>query len=214
MTDPTPITVSVDPSEPDEETIDRVVRVLVSGELIGYPTDTLYGLGADPTQPKAVERLFRAKGRPADLAVPLIAADREQVERHAGALTPLGHRLADRFWPGPMTLILTAAPGLSRRLLAGGDTVAVRVPDHRVARALARALGHPLTATSANRSGQPALLTAAEVVAALGEDVRLVVDAGPTVGTLPSTIVDVRNASPVLVRRGMIPWDRVVTLTN
>ena len=214
MSDPTPIQLSLDPSTPDEATIDQAVRVLIGGHLIGYPTDTLYGLGADPRRPDAVERLFAAKGRPAELAVPLIAADLEQVERHAGVLTPLGRRIADEFWPGPITLVLTATSTLSRRLLGGGDSVAVRVPDHEVARALARRLGHPVTATSANRSGQPAPSTAEETVAALGTAVDLVVDAGATTGGAPSTIVDVRAETPVLVRPGMIPWDRVVTLKN
>ena len=214
MSDPKPIRLSVDPGVPDEAVIETAVRVLVAGELVAYPTDTLYGLGIDPTQPDAVERLFQAKGRPRELAVPLIAADTEQVEQHAGSLTPLAHRLAEQFWPGPMTLVVTAVPSLSRRLLAGGDTVAVRVPDHLVARALARRLGRPLTATSANRSGESAPSTAAATVAGLGSLVSLVVDAGPTPGAEPSTIVDVRTDTPVLLRSGIIPWDRVVTLKN
>lgn len=194
----------------DPTLIQSAVRVLRRGELVAYPTDTLYGLGADPRRPDAVERLFRAKGRPAEMAAPIIAGDVEQVERHAGRLTPLARRLARRFWPGPLTLVIAAAPALSRRLLGGGDTVAVRVPDHTGARALASQLGAPVTATSANRSGGPAPTTAAEVVAALGPDVSLVLDGGPAPATAPSTIIDARGRAPVLVRRGVVAWDRVL----
>lgn len=194
----------------DPTLIRSAVRALRSGRLVAYPTDTLYGLGADPRRPDAVERLFRAKGRPAEMAAPIIAGDVEQVERHAGRLTPLARRLARRFWPGPLTLVIAAAPALSRRLLGGGDTVAVRVPDHPVARTLALQLGCPVTATSANRSGAPPPTTASAVVAALGPGVALVLDDGPSASPAPSTIVDARGETPVLVRRGAVAWDRVL----
>lgn len=214
MPDPTPIWLSVDPADGDERLLAPAVRALEAGELVVYPTDTLYGLGVDPAQGKAVDRLFQAKGRPDQLAIPLIAADVEQVDREVGVLTPLGRRLADRFWPGPVTLVVDASPRLSRRLLGGGATVAVRVPDHAVARRLARLLGRPLTATSANRSGEPAATTASAAAAAMGSWASVVIDAGPAPTTEPSTIVDVRTNTPVLIRGGVIPWERVVTLKN
>ena len=154
----------------------------MAGDLVIYPTDTLYGLGADPTQERAVERVFEVKGRPEVLAVPVIAADVSQVDQQVGLLTPLARRVAERFWPGPVTLVLEARPSVSRRLLGGRDSVAVRVPDHPVARALARLLGRPVTATSVNRSGQPAATTAAEAKAAIGDQVRVIVDGGAASG--------------------------------
>ena len=210
MPDPTALILPVDRLAPDPDTVRRAVALLAQGEIVAYPTDTLYGLAVDPRRPDAVERLFRAKGRPAEMAVPLIAADPEQVARRAGRLTPLARTLAERFWPGPLTLVVDAAPVLNSRLLAGGRTVAVRVPDSAVARALARELGHPLTATSANRSGSPPATSAAAVVGAIGRDLACVLDAGPAESTSPSTIVDVRGAAPVLLRPGAVAWDRVL----
>lgn len=188
----------------------RAARLLADGRLVAYPTDTLYGLAVDPRRADAVERLFRAKGRPAAMAVPLIAASMEQVARDAGRLTPLARALAQRFWPGPLTLVVAASAALSPRLLGGGATVAVRVPDHAVARALAAALGHPVTATSANRSGAPPATTAAAAAEAVGRDLACVLDAGPSDGTSPSTIVDARGTAPLLLRPGAVEWDHVL----
>ena len=210
MPDPTAKILPVDPLAPAAETLSRAAQLLADGRLVAFPTDTLYGLAVDPRRPDAVERLYRAKGRPAAMAVPLIAADLEQVVRDAGRLTPLASTLAERFWPGPLTLVVDAAAALNDRLLAGGRTVAVRVPDHAVARALAAALGHPVTATSANRSGAAPATTAAEAAAAFGRDLACVLDAGPSPGASPSTIVDVRDDAPVLLRSGAVSWDRVL----
>ena len=211
-TTPAPEIVPVDRLAPDPGAVRRAARLLAGGGLVAYPTDTLYGLAVDPRRADAVERLFRAKGRPADMAVPLIAADPEQAARAAGRLTPLARALAERFWPGPLTLVVAASPALNPRLLAGGATVAVRVPDHAVARALAAALGHPLTATSANRSGAPPATTAAAAAEAVGADLACVLDAGPADVTTPSTIVDARGPAPVLLRPGAVPWDHVLGL--
>ena len=210
MSHPTPIRISVDRLSPALDAVEEAVRALRGGQLVAYPTDTLYGLAADPRLASAVKRLFQAKRRPLEAAVPLIGADLEQVEAYAGPLTPLGRRLADQFWPGPLTLIIAAAPALDRRLLAGGESVAVRVPDHAVARALAERLDHPVTATSANRTGEPAPMNAAEAATALGSAIALVLDAGPTEGSVPSTIIDARGDEPVLIRAGVVTWDRVV----
>ena len=210
MSDATTITVPVDSELPAEETINQAIRVLKDGGLVAYPTDTVYGLAVDPRLEKAVENLFCAKGRPHNLAIPLIGADVNQVERSLGALTPIGRKLADRFWPGPLTLIVKAVPDLSGRLLGGGDSVAVRVPDHSVARALAFTLGFPVTSTSVNRTGADSAATAGEAVEALGSFLSLVLDSGPSDRAMRSTIVDVRSDSPVLVRNGVVTWDRVV----
>ena len=212
MSHPTSVTLAVDRLAPAANAVRRAVEVLAQGRLVAYPTDTLYGLAVDPRRADAVERLFRAKGRPADMAVPLIAADLEQAARHAGRLTVLARSLAERFWPGPLTLVVDAWPALDARLLAGGRTVAVRVPDHAVARALARELGHPVTATSANRSGSQPATTAAAAVSAVGCDLACVLDAGPAKSTSPSTIVDVRGSSPVLLRHGVVAWERVLAV--
>ncbi len=200
----------VDPANPERFIIQAAVRQLTEGKLLAYPTETLYGLGADPRQSAALERLLRAKGRSAEHGVPLVAGSREQIEAHVGRLPLIGHRLADSFWPGPLTLVIPAYPTLSGLLLGGRNTVAVRVPSHPVARGLADELGHPVTSTSANRSGSSAARTATEAVDALGPELGIVLDGGVTEGGEPSTIVDVQTSMPVLLRAGKVPWDCVL----
>jgi L-threonylcarbamoyladenylate synthase len=200
----------VSPGSPDEAVLHEVVARLRRGAVVAFPTDTLYGLGADPWNRAAIARIFALKGREAAQAIPLVAADRAQVEAAIGPLPPLGRALADAFWPGPLSLVVPAPPEVPRELLGGGSTVAVRVPAHAVARALAARLGRPLTATSANRSQAPPARDADEAERALGADLDGIVDAGPAPGGPPSTLVDVTGEAPRLVRAGAVPWERVV----
>ena len=202
----------IDPRAPDAERLRDVADALAAGAVVAYPTDTLYGLAVDPRNPAAVHRLLALKGRAPDTAVPVIAADLEQVEAQAGRLTALDRRLAERFWPGPLSLVIDAWTSLAPGVVGADGTVAVRVPAHAVARAIARLAGHPITATSANRSGARPPATADDVVAGLGDAVAIVVDAGPTPGGAPSTIVRVREGRMDLVREGAIPWARVLEL--
>ena len=200
----------VDPDAPDPAALRTTARILSTGGVVAFPTDTLYGLAADPRNAAAVDRLVEAKRRPAGLAIPLIASERDQAAAAAAALTPLARRLMDAFWPGPLAIIVAADAALDPRVVGEGGTIAVRVPAHAVARALARAFDYPITATSANRSGCPAPSTAEAARAAFGSDIDAVIDAGPTPGGAPSTIVDVRDAAPRLVREGAVPWGRVL----
>jgi L-threonylcarbamoyladenylate synthase len=183
---------------------------LREGAVIAFPTDTLYGLAADPRLPPAIRKLYRIKGRAVDQAIPLIAASLAQLHACGVVLLPPVIRLARAFWPGPLTVLVPAWPELAPGALAGGATVAVRVPGHEAARALAAALGHPLTSTSANRSGEAPTTDPAVVAAALGGGLDGLVDAGPSPGGPPSTIVDVSSETPRLVRAGAIPWERVL----
>ena len=185
------------------------VAWLKKGGIVAYPTDTFYGLAVDPTSPEAVKGLFELKGRNEAVAVPFIAASRAQVDGWTG-LSVLGARLADQFWPGPLSLLCAAPKSVVPAALGGGDTVAVRVPDHAVARALAYAWGAPITATSANKSGDPPATTA-EQLASLKSPALFIIDAGPTPGGSPSTIVDARGAArPILLREGAIAWGDVL----
>ena len=205
--------LAVDRDAPDPGTMRAAARILAAGGVVAYPTDTLYGLAADPRAPAAVDRLVDAKRRPAGLAIPLIASDPGQAERAAGGFTPLARRLVDAFWPGPLAIVVDASAALDRRVVGAGGTVAVRVPANAVARALAQAFHYPITATSANRSGRPAPATAGGAGAAFGTDIDAVIDAGPTPGGAPSTIVDARGSAPRLVREGAVPWGRVLQST-
>ena len=199
----------IEPGASTGAPIDIAVRALREGGLVIFPTDTFYGLAADPRNTVAVERLFKVKRRSKELALPLVAADTAQVTV-VGTLTPLGRKLAEQFWPGPLTLILDAPSRLDPLVLGRGRSVAVRVPNHAVACALAGAFGYPLTATSANYSGKPAATAANEVFDSFELGVDVLLDAGRTPGGMTSTIVDVRGTAPILVRAGSVPWERVL----
>ena len=203
------ITLATPSDAPDEAVISRAVDALRSGGVVAYPTDTLYGLAVDPRSPDAIEKLFAAKGRDASVAVPLIAASLEQAQ-DAAIFSDRDVRLARAFWPGPLTIVMPARPSISATVLAGGTTVAIRVPSHAVARRLAEAFGFPLTATSANRTGQPPASTGAEVSTAIDVGIDLLIDAGAVAGGLASTIVEIGSSGPRLVRRGAVAWERVL----
>jgi L-threonylcarbamoyladenylate synthase len=202
--------VRVSPTDPEPGALARAADILLSGGLVVFPTDTLYGLAADPRHAGGVARVFHAKGRIAEHALPLIAGDLAQVEALAAALSAATRRLAGRFWPGPLTLVVDAAATMVDAVHGGTGSVAVRVPDQAVARALALRLGFPVVATSANRSGSSASRFAPIAAAALEADVDLVLDSGPTPGGEPSTIVDARGETPMLIRAGAIPFSLVL----
>lgn len=204
------IRVRVDPSAIGPDDMTAAVAALRRGGVVAFPTETFYGLAADPRSPAAIRRIFSLKQRPADQPLPLIAADAEQVAEHVGALTPLGARLASRGWPGALTLIIPASPRLCGDVHLSTGKVAVRVPADEIARRLARQAGHPITSTSANISGEAPPSTPEDVVRVFGDRVDVLIDAGPTPGGLPSTIVDATGDSPVLVRAGVVAWDRVL----
>lgn len=181
---------------------------LRQGLVVAYPTDTVYGLAVDPRNPDAVRRLFALKGRPETSALTLIAADVAQV-REVAHMTAEAERIAARWWPGPLTIVMRAAAVLSPEMLAGGTTVGVRIPDHPVAVALARGFGFCITATSANRSGEPAAASADAVAQALPL-VDVIIDGGHARGGPPSTIVDASREPIALIRAGAVPWERVL----
>ncbi|HUF46601.1 MAG TPA: L-threonylcarbamoyladenylate synthase [Vicinamibacterales bacterium] len=184
------------------------------GGIAALPTETFYGLAVDPQCRAAVAALFELKGRQAQSALPLVAASLEQVEALCGPLPDGARQLARRFWPGPLSLVLDVRidlrAGLAPLVAAGDRSVAIRVPGHEIPRVLAAHVGRPLTATSANRSGE-APARSARALAWLAADSRvLVIDAGDSPGELPSTIIDARVWPPRLVREGAVPWSRVL----
>jgi len=186
------------------------VAVLVRGGIVAYPTDTLYGLAVDPRRHTAVHQLCTLKGRVDGAGLPLIAESLGQVERCLGAMSPLAHRLAQQFWPGPLTLVIEAGSTLAPGVHAGDGSLAVRVPRIELARRLAGGLEHPITATSANRAGETPGATARDVATALGAQLGLVLDVGTPMTGAPSTIVDTREDPPRLLRDGALPWDHVL----
>lgn len=197
-----PITTPVIPAAQ----IETAVSTLLQGQVVVFPTDTVYGMAALATDPNAVAFLFATKNRPPDMALPVMVADIEQVSAIARP-TPLFRTLAQRFWPGPLTLILPKTSVLPDIVTSGRPTVGLRIPDHPLALALLRAVAQPLAVTSANLSGQPPARTATEARAQLAGRVSMIVDGGPAPGGQPSTVLDLTQSPPVILRPGPITWE-------
>jgi len=190
--------------------IRTAAELLRAGRLVAFPTETVYGLGGDATNGRAVAAIFAAKGRPRFNPLIVHLPDLANVVAH-GQLTPLARRLADAFWPGPLTLVLDrkADSKLCDLVSAGLDTVALRIPDHPIAQALLNETGRPLAAPSANRSGALSPTQAEHVEAELGSAVDLILDGGPTAHGLESTVLDARGEAPVLLRPGAVTAETI-----
>ena len=201
--------VFVDREAPQRDAIQEAAKWILRSGLVALPTDTLYGLAADPFSAIAIARVFTVKGRAAERALPLIAAGTSQVTAHLGELSDAARHLAERFWPGPLTLLVPAPVALARDVTGGTGKVGVRVPADAIARAICAEADRPITATSANISGEPATADPDEVERSLGDRLDLLIDAGVTRGGAPSTIVDVTGADVALVRAGAISWDDI-----
>ena len=195
-----------------EAVLKEAVSLLLSGGILAVPTETFYALAVNPFREDTLERLFALKARSPLKAVLLLVSGRDMLSQVAREIPELAGRLMDRFWPGPLTLILPARAGLPGLLTGGTDTIGVRQPRHDATLRLVTALGFPVTGTSANRAGRPPLTRAAEVAAEFGEGVDLILDAGLCPGGLPSTIVDVSGPQPRLVRAGAVAAARLTEI--
>jgi L-threonylcarbamoyladenylate synthase len=202
--------LEVDGAHPAAAVVARCAAALAGGALVIFPTDTLYALGGRALDPAAARRVREVKGRPGGQPLPLVAADREQARGLCASWPGDADRLAAAFWPGPLTLVLPAAPGVPPEVTSGSATVAVRVPALAVTKALCAAAG-PLISTSANRTGARAPLTCAEAVQGVGTAAEIALDAGPG-QPLASTIVDLTGAEPALLRAGAVPWSEVMAV--
>lgn len=194
---PSPLLLRLDPNRPDPAALEQAVAVLKRGGLVVLPTETVYGLAADPRLDDARQRLYEAKGRVKDKPVAFFAADLAQIEQQGARVSERARRLARRFMPGPLTLVLPAGSGYE----------GFRIPDYPVALELVRRLGHVLAVTSANVSGAPPAQTAEEACRALGARVDLALDAGPSPGGVPSTVARVVDDQVEILRPGAIAED-------
>jgi L-threonylcarbamoyladenylate synthase len=184
--------------------LESAVEILKAGGLVAFPTETVYGLGADASNPNAVRRIFAAKGRPAAHPVIVHLASVAPLPRWAREVPPAAGALAERFWPGPLTMILKRAQGVIDDVTGGQDTVGLRVPSHPVAQALLTAFGAGVAAPSANRFGRISPTTAQHVRDELGDRVDLILDGGACQVGIESTIIDLSSGAPVLLRPGRI----------
>ena len=194
----------IDPASPDPRILAVAADLLRAGRLVAFPTETVYGLGANALDASAVERIYHAKGRPAYNPLIVHVAEPALAASVVSEWSDRAQALADRFWPGPLTLVLPKQPHVPDTVTAGLPTVALRVPSHPIAAALLRAAGIPVAAPSANRSTQISPTTAAHVAKSLGDAVDLILDGGPTSVGIESTVVDLTTPIPTLLRPGSI----------
>jgi L-threonylcarbamoyladenylate synthase len=200
--------IKIDPAHP-EIAFFRAREVVRSGGVIAYPTETFYGLGADPGNRAAVRRLFEIKGRPADQPILLLIRSTDEVKEWASEITRSAGALMEKFWPGPLTLVFAAKPGVMREITAGRGTIGLRVPGNPLTLRLLEVLGSALTGTSANISGGRSPQTAEETAAAIGGMVDLILDGGRTTGGRSSTVMDVSQDPPRLIREGAVPLNEI-----
>jgi L-threonylcarbamoyladenylate synthase len=198
---------------PDAQAIAEGAELLRQGRLVVFPTETVYGLGANGLDGKAIERIFAAKGRPADNPVILHVADEGMARTMASDWSEAAHRLTRRFWPGPLTVVVPKSPDVPPQATGGLDTVALRAPDHPVARRLIEAAAVPNSAPSANRSGRPSPTRCRDALGDLGAAVSLYLDGGPTRIGVESTVVSLAGR-PTLLRTGGIPREAIEALVG
>jgi L-threonylcarbamoyladenylate synthase len=187
--------------------IQHAIDVLRNGGIIAFPTDTVYGLAAPIDNEESIDRLYVAKGRNNTKAIALLLGDSDQLDQVATDLSVSARKLAEHFWPGPLTLVVPRHPALPE-ILAPLPTIGVRIPDHPVALALLKAAG-PLAVTSANISGQDNAMTARQVLKQLKDRIHLIIDGGRTPGGVPSTVVDCTTPKPEILRKGPISLKQI-----
>jgi L-threonylcarbamoyladenylate synthase len=196
--------IRINSEHPESDRIDQAVAILKNGGVIAFPTETFYGLGADARNEAAIEKIFGIKGRDFKNPILVVIGDVTHLDAFAADIPEVARKLMDRFWPGPLTIVLRAAPSVSPKLTAGSGKIGIRLTSHPIAMEISKKLGGPLTATSANLSGAPECSSAAEALSQLQGRIDGVVDGGQTPGGKGSTIVDV-TASPIkILREGVI----------
>lgn len=197
--------LAVNPTDPRDDRVAVAASVLADGGVVALPTETFYGLAVNPFDTDALARLNRIKRKPEGSPFLLLVAGPAQVEQVAGRLPSLYLGLVERFWPGPLTVVLPAADGPPSEISGGGGTVAVRTPGLTLPRRLAAELGSPITGISANLYGEAPCRTASDVAACFGGEIELILDGGPTPGGAPSTILDLSGDRPRVIREGLVP---------
>jgi L-threonylcarbamoyladenylate synthase len=194
-----------------EAAVKEAARLIRQGTVVAFPTETFYGLAALATDHKAIARVYLLKRRAVNKSLSILVADLKELDNWIENFSPEARHLAASFWPGPLTLVCTAGENLPTNLTAGTGKVAVRISSHPVAQALVQAVGGPITATSANRSGSPSCRSCEEVLSQLGQDLKAILDAGLTPGGKASTIADVTTWPPKILRIGAIAAQELIS---
>jgi L-threonylcarbamoyladenylate synthase len=202
-------TVALHPGSPNTDLIERAAGLIKDGGVIVYPTETLYGLGADAGNAGALRRIYEIKGREEAKPVLVIVDAFETLLPFVRDVTNEAQSLMLEFWPGPLTLVFKASKQVSAELTAGTGTIGARVPSSEFCRALVRACRRPITSTSANRAGDPPLATIEEICRSFPHGVDLFIDGGRRLSGAPSTVIDVTSSPPRLLREGVVHWDEI-----
>jgi L-threonylcarbamoyladenylate synthase len=197
--------LKIDPNHPEEKIIAETVSILRRGGIIVYPTETFYGLGVDGENEQAIEKIFHVKGRAFRNPIALIIGDETQLNDLITEFPAVGHLLADKLWPGPLTLVMKASAKVSPRLTAGSGKIGIRISSHPLAKTLAMTFSRAITATSANLSGAPECNTVQQVLEQLGDSIDAIIDGGMTPGGEGSTFLDITTEPPTLLRKGVVP---------
>lgn len=205
-----PLRVAVEPDHPTREVIYQAARVLAEGGLVAFPTDTLYGLAADGLNAEAVARVVALKGRSGQKPLGLLISEEEMAKLVAKKFSARAKSLIQKFWPGPLSIIVAGRDDLPPNLRGPDGGVSLRLPASALARSVILELGHPVTATSANLSGGPDPVSADQVEKSLGQGVALILDGGPCRTTKASTVLDVRGDHLKLIREGAVPWAEIL----
>src|SRR5436853_1829526 len=206
--------IQVNPDRPDAQAIAQAAAIIHEGGLVAFPTETVYGLGAAAMSEQAVRRIFAAKGRPADNPLIVHISNRAMLDLVAADVSDQAEALIDRYWPGPLTLVLKRKPEVAVSVSAGLPTVAVRMPNNPIALALIRAAATPIAAPSANRSGRPSPTSAAHVLADLAGRIEMILDGGATNIGIESTVLDMTGDVPMVLRPGWITEAQVAAVTG
>ncbi len=196
--------LKIDPVNPQHLLIEETAKVLRRGGVLGYPTETIYGIGCNTFNTQAVERIFQLKNRDRSKAMIIIAGDTVQVSELVTSIPESAEKLIDNFWPGPLTIVFEVSSRLKDFAFGRSKTIAIRIPDSVICLELIKETGFPLVSTSANISGQVPATSAEQVTAYFGNQLDLIVDGGPSQETNPSTVVDITHATPRIVREGAI----------
>jgi L-threonylcarbamoyladenylate synthase len=205
-------TISVDPEHPEPDPIDKAAGVVLAGGIIAFPTDTTYGLGVNPFDDSAVSKVYRLKQRQQEKPLILLLSSQEQLENITQEVSEEAKKLMEHFWPGPLTLIFAASDELKSFSIGHTGKIGIRIPDNPIARKLIDACRIPLTATSANISGQPSARSAQDAIDYFGNKIEMVLDGGPSRKEMESTVIDLTISPINLIREGQIGLDRIETV--
>ena len=201
--------ITLDPIHPEQKKLGEAADIILSDGVIGYPTETVYGLGANALSDNAVEKVFDLKGREKNKPILIIASDLDQVKKLVASFPSQAEILAKAFWPGALTMIFEAAPQLSPLLLGGGNQIGIRIPASQICLELIKQCGVPITSTSANITGKENPISAEEVFKYFGSKLDLIIDGGASPSRVPSTVISIENNKVKLLREGVIPYSKI-----